>query len=136
MSVPLLQEVAALRAEVRAAIAVKEEIASVRAAVASLANSSVAVENVTAADGGVPTVDVSGARSAASVVKDAIRSGVLQSGNVSRQSVVRAGVACRLLQVDQYVRFVDGDRQHVDFYMSPKPATCRDLQIMNIKIIT
>lgn len=88
----LLQEVAALRAEVRAAIAVKEEIASVRAAVASLASSSLAVENDTAADVGVPTVDVSGARSAASIVKDAIRSGVLQSGNVSRQSVVRAGV--------------------------------------------
>jgi nitrogen fixation/metabolism regulation signal transduction histidine kinase len=61
----LLQEVAALRAEVRAAVAVKEEIASVRAAVASLASSSLAVENVTTVDVGVPTVDVSGARSAA-----------------------------------------------------------------------
>jgi hypothetical protein len=38
-------------------------------------------------------------------------------------------VACRRLRIEHIGRLVEGDRRLVDFYMSPKLATCRSRQV-------
>jgi hypothetical protein len=67
----LLLEVAALRAEVRAAVAIKEELASVRAAVTALGSAPV--------QGIHPDATQRVTRTAAEVVRDSIHNGTLRS---------------------------------------------------------
>lgn len=67
----LLQEVASLRAEVRAAVAIKEELASVRAAVTALGSASVQLIQ----PDGAKLVS----RTAAEVVQESIRTGTLRT---------------------------------------------------------